>query len=213
MLKISNAVRQLAENDLELKTPLKEGLINLSAYAKKIKARVEELTKKKVESRSIVVALSRFVKALPPLPQEKELKILRMSVYADLEEISYEKTKENLKKLEEVYRRQLRSEQNFFALTQSLTEITMVGDKESLATIKKNFGAHDLFHKKNLSGISLKFPLSYLSRPNVIYNFIKKIAIKRINLIEIISSSSELTIVVENKDAAETVKQLTPAAD
>jgi aspartokinase len=202
MLKISEAVKKLVEAEPELHSPLKNGFINLSAYAKKIHVPVEALTKKSVQTRSIVVTLSRLAKTLPKTEEEKNIKILRLSVYADLEELSYEKTTANLQKLTAVYKKLVNLEQNFLAITQSLTEITMVGDQNLMVKIRKNFGGSYLFHKKNLTGISLKFPLSYLTRPNVIYNLIKRIAVKKINITEVISSSSELTIIIDNKDAA-----------
>ncbi|MFA6304397.1 MAG: hypothetical protein WCV73_02490 [Patescibacteria group bacterium] len=210
MLKISEAVKNLVEQDMELHSPLKKGLINLSAYAKKIKSKVEVLTKKNIKTSSIVVTLSRIAKSLPEQAEEKNLKISRLAVYADLEELSYEKTSVFLQKLSHSYKQLAHQEQNFLAITQSITEITMVGDQKSMARIKNDFGPNHLFHKKNLTGISLKFPLSYLSEPNIIYSLIKKIAIKKINIIEVISSSSELTIIVENKDAALAINQLAP---
>ena len=73
MIKIKDVVKEIVLKDEEILYPLTHKLLNLSAYAKKIKKQVEEKSFKEMQTQGIVVALSRIQKELEeqePLLQE-----------------------------------------------------------------------------------------------------------------------------------------------
>jgi hypothetical protein len=55
MIKITDIVRQQVEEDIEATNALARGILNLSEYARTIKEKVTDLSKKDVSHQSIVV--------------------------------------------------------------------------------------------------------------------------------------------------------------
>jgi aspartokinase len=53
---------------------------------------------------------------------------------------------------------------------------------------------------KNLSSITIRLPKSNVYSPGLYYFFLKALAWEGINVIEVVSTYTELTIVLENKD-------------
>lgn len=210
MIKISEITKELLDQDDIVKSTAARGLLNLSAYARSIKPKVEEKLLKKVKVGSIVAALSRYVTDLAPSTFGHKNIIEQLSVHANLEGISFERTSTLSKRIGKVYN-SFQNENNkpYITLTQGMNEITLVAESE-IAQIfykrLKNFPS--IYHKKNLVGITVGFDIAFMKIPNLFYSLIKRLAIKNINIIEIISTASELTFVLEKHSLQIALDQL-----
>ena len=78
--------------------------------------------------------------------------------------------------------------------------------------IEKRFGKEKLVAKfHNLSSITIRLPKEVVYIPGVYYQVLKRLAWENINVIEVLSTYTELTVIVENKDvdqAFSTLKKL-----
>ncbi len=209
MINISDVVSEIVNEDPVALSALQQGFINLSGYARLIKKDVEKESMKEVDTKSIVVALSRLAKAQEKNEPDVDIKILNLSVHSDLEEISFERTKKNLDRVKEMFKVIPTDSDTFFTATQGITEITLIGKREIIKNAKKIFtGEKPIFNQADLSGITVKFPIEYLKYPNIMFRITQKLAIKRINLIEIVSTTTELTFIIKKKYTEEAVSQL-----
>jgi len=211
MLKISAKLQELLEADEEAYLACQRGILNLSAYARIIKKDLEQATKKSINLKSIIVGLSRLKRGLKPLKIENNLAKwnLNISLHSNLAELTYEKTAGNLKILRDYYKHINLGRETYLAATQGLNEITIIGDQDALAALRKNFQSSRLVYaKENLTGITVKFPKEFINMPNMLYALYKRLAIKKINIIEIISTFTEITFIVEKKDALAAIGQL-----
>ncbi len=209
MIKISEAVSDIIQGDEISLEALRAGVLNFSAYARKIKTFVEQKLYKEVQTGSIVTALSRIaprVKNIPPL--RPKIQILDMSIKSPLSEITFEKTEESLKNVSKLMR--LKSTKGkFFTITQGITEITIIAPSE----IKREILDHLIIKPKgqydNLVAITASFvEQEYIEVPNMIYALVAALAIKRINLIEIVSTYTEISFIVRQKDMRNTIDVL-----
>ena len=126
MIKISAVVYDIIQGDETALEALRAGILNFSAYARKIKPQIENRLYKNVQQGSIVTALSRIVSRSTKIPSLRpDVRILDMSIKSPLCEVSYEKTEETLKKASKLIE-QKDTKGKFFTITQGITEITII---------------------------------------------------------------------------------------
>lgn len=202
MLKITDAVKAIVSSDEIARTALREGYLNLSAYAKSIKPEVEEKTKKQVKTGSIVITLSRLKQTVdkekPLLPK---VYIEDLSVKSALVEIAFDKTKPNLEKLKRFYQSPLFNSADFLVTTQGVGEITIFALEGVLQDLLKFFASQKPKAViKNLAALTVRLPENYILIPNIIYALLKHFALLRLNIVEMVSTYTELTFLFDLKD-------------
>lgn len=208
MIKISDVAREILYSSEVALSAFNNGYLNLSAYAKTIRRDAEARTKKSVQTGSIVVALSRLKKSAGKHGRNKSLTpdiaIDDLSVKSGLVEVSFDRTRENLARLRELYRDPAINASDFFMVTQGTGEITIIALETALPHIIRVMRpAKPKATIKNLVGLTARFDEKYLKIPNVIFTFVRRLALKHINIAEIVSTYTELTFIIDQKDLQE----------
>jgi hypothetical protein len=200
MNSVIDTVRQIVENDEVALGSISKGILNLTAYASIIHAEVENLTRKPVKQGTIVVALSRIIKQIEKLdPIKPHVEIEHLNIKSPLYEVVYEKTSEVLKEIANINKINT-SDKDFFVLTQGLTEITIISSEEIVYKVISDVASQPKFKLGNLAGVTLSFSSQYIAEPNLFYTLISTLAVKRINIIEIISTYTEITFILEQEN-------------
>lgn len=205
MIKISDVVRDILYSSEVALSAFNDGYLNLSGYAKQIRKEVEARAKKPVRPGSIVTALSRMKKsagrAVPSTSLLPDVAIEDLSVKSGLAEIAFDRTASNLARLRELYRDSSINAGDFFMVTQGTGEITIIALENALPHISRIMRpARSKAAIKNLVGLTARFDPDYLAVPNVIFTFVRRFALKRINITEIVSTYTELTFIIDQKD-------------
>jgi len=209
MISISATIKEIIEEDEQIVSLFKSNLLNLSSYARSIHAEVEKRTMKNVQIKSIIVALSRLAKTYPKENDILALKIESLSIHANLEDISFEKTTDNLAKIAQLTALVSSGSKTFFTIIQGITQITIIADSSFIKTVKQVFGESRPFVEvKKLTGITIKTDLSYLHTPNIFYMLVRSLQFKKISITEISSTTTEVTFIVKNEDAQIAITQL-----
>lgn len=218
MKSVSDAVYSILQQDQIAYEACLRGVLNLSAYAQEIHSEVEAIAWKSVKKATIVVSLSRIQEKLRTSFHLESLRpvvhIDDISIRAPLCDVSFEKTKKSrdaTKKLTEstFYKQNT----DFFTITEGVSEITLIAPQRVYQLIIDLYRSkpYEILPKKSyqlLTGISVRFSEQYLIVPNVIYSLISQLAIHRINVIEIVSTLTELVVIVEETDAQKSVDTL-----
>ncbi len=208
MIKISDTVQSIIENDPVALECLQKGILNMSAYAQTIHKLVESITMKEVMHGSLVVALNRLEKKYQVLPELRPyIKLKNITVQGSLAEITYEKTRNSLRSLSTVNTLQV-SDNAFFAVTEGLAEITIICSEEALKSITSRMNEKYKAVIHNLIAVSVTFPSSYMDVPNSIYTLISALAARRINLVEVVSTYTELSFIISEIDLENTLSSL-----
>lgn len=203
MIKIQDVVARILYKDEEALSALSSGYMNLSQYAKQIQLEVEQDTKKEVGIPSIVVALSRITKSLQkrhPLVQHVEIK--NITSKAPLSEITFNKTSESIQKLSKIYEKVRTGTDDFFAMTLSTNEITVICSDRVKFEIEKSIKEKPIMLVKGLASVGLSLDPKYYPLPNITFSLIRRIAQKRIPLAETITTRTEIIFVFEQKHLA-----------
>lgn len=204
MIKIADVVKNIIISDSVALEASKKGLLNISAYAKKIKKTVEIQAHKPVNKATIVTSLSRIIQNLEKIPSiYPDVEVERTILISPLFEITLPKNTLALKVVKDLYAQIQPSNTNFVTVTQGVGEITIIASHALQALIKnlcKKNRIKPAMELENLLAVNIKFKEEYISQPNIIFALLNKLAVKKINVVEIVSTYTELTIVIESKN-------------
>lgn len=200
MIKIQDIVKDIVYKDEEALSAISSGYMNYSQYAKIIQQKVEKDCKKKVSVPSIVVTLSRLSKALKKNhPLVQDIKIKNITSKTPLSEIVYNKTSENISKLSKIYDKVKTGTDDFFTMTLSTMEITVICSDRIKEKVEKEIKEKPNMIVKNLASIGLSLDPKYYPLPNITFSLIRRIAQKRIPLAETITTRTEVIFVFNQK--------------
>ncbi len=201
MRKISDIVFELLQASETALESMRAGILNFSAYAEFVQPEVEKLAWKPVKKTTIVVALSRIAKSMEELHALRPQVVLdELSIKSPLCDITYEKTKHTAKQIRTLSQELGDKENTFLIVTQGMSEITIITLEEDEQKITRHFSHPPKSIYRDLVGVSVRFSEQYLIQPNVIYSILSLLAAKRVNLIEIVSTYTELTMVIEKRE-------------
>lgn len=205
MVKIAEIVEELVRRSPFLIESLEEGLINVSALARKLQPEVEGMLGKSIKTGAIVMAVNRMPAG--KLTYEKRSlqsffrKLSDLNVRTDL--IDY--TFRNSDTLPNCQARLLSDIENkpnlFYSVSRGVTETTILVTSSLEEQMALIFAKERLLSKETkLSAITLLLPIENRNLYGVYYYILKDLAWRGINLIELISTSNEFTIIVRNQD-------------
>lgn len=202
MITVPQAVEKIIRRSRYLSEAISKDLINSSSLARYIKPEVEELSFKEVTEGSIVVAIKRLKKSLAkgyqPITVFKEPP--DMVVRSNLT-LFYVKNSENLlQKLSSIEKRSL-SFQKKALFTYGRVETTILTNKINLENIKKLLKDEEIVQTfPNVDSITIHLPEDAVSNPGVFYFFLKSLAWEGVNILDILSTHTELTLIFSPED-------------
>lgn len=201
MLKISDAVAELLRNDAVALEAYRANLLNLSAYADKIHSAVEKMTYKEVKRGTIVVAISRIAKtSLKKVPALKpDIKISNLSVKSPVYSLTYTKTADVERRISTL-NPFLVTPNDLFAVTDGASEIVLICTQKAVDLIKGHIEVKPKNEINDLVALTVQFPESYNKTPNILYVLFSALAGRRINVVNLISTFSETSFIVNKKD-------------
>lgn len=209
MITISQIVGDILRHDDTALAAARKGWLNFSAYARDIQAQVEDALMKDVQEASIVTALSRTAIDLHR-PEERRTDVIQsLAVHSNLEGMTYERSEHSSATIREIYHQVSADNKSFLTVTQGINEVTIVAEAKVATVFRQALkGAHMVYDKSSLVGVTVKFAPSNLEIPNLIFSLTQRLAYKDINIIEIVSTATELTYILEKKDLAAALEQL-----
>lgn len=208
MLKITDTVSDLIQSDELALEALRAGLLNLSAYAKKIHSQVENATKKPVQKGTIVVALSRIVKNLPNTSLlNPDIALTNLDIKSSLTVLTYKKSIDMQRKIS-VLNPFLLSMGDLFSVTEGPEKISIVCSDKSSSEIKKELGIKPMAESNNLAAVTISLTEEDVKKPNVIFTLLSTLATKRIQIIELVSTYTEISLIIKKEDMETVFKSL-----
>lgn len=205
MLKVTDIVKDILFSSEPELTILSRRLLNLSAYAKRIQPEVERRTRKPVQIGTIVVALSRISQELtqedPLLP---EIKLYGIAVKSNLAEVAFNKTPSNKLRAQKLILDKELSQADFLTVTYGASEISVFAPMALLPALSKTFKPEKpKLMLDNLAALTVQFGDHYIDTPNMYFALLRAVAVKRLNIVELISTYTELTFLVRQADLNE----------
>lgn len=209
MISVASVVKNIISNDEFALECLKKGILNKEAYAQKIQQEVENTMLKSIKTGTIGTSLRRMEKTINPNDSIKpHFELSRISIKSPLYEVTYPLRDFDFEVLTSLYK-DLDRESEFIATTQGSGEITLIVSQNIFRKLKFKFPhVKPLIEINNLGAVYCNFSSKYFAEPNLIYALVSQIAVKKIDLIEIISTYTEVIFIVRQKDLTLCFNQL-----
>ena len=203
MKTISSAVEDYIKSKPFLISALSQGIINLTSLSRIIKTEIELSLKKEVRYGAIVMALKRLSSELEFRTTYKIVKIIKdigdITVRSSLVDYNFKVTDTLLSNQAKLLSK-VDNNDDFYTSSRGVNECNIVisGNLSSLVeTILKEEIC--ISKQSNLSSISIKLPAENVSIPGVYYFVFQRLSWEGINIYEVISTSNEFTILVNEE--------------
>lgn len=201
MITVPEAIEELIKQHPFLEEGLSQGIINLSSLARQLQPRIQKKLFKDVQIGAIIMGLNRLEEKLKSAKTIKSspIPLADLTVRSNLVEFTFQNSPTLLEKQEQLLQFVGKGKNNFLTFTYGVFETTLIISKTLEKTVEilfKNEALKSNF--TNLSSITLFLPEETINQPGIYYQILKKLAWEGINLIEIISSFTELTIIMED---------------
>ncbi|MCK5847524.1 MAG: aspartate kinase [Bacteroidales bacterium] len=202
---VSDSVGEIVSRKPFLEEALASGLINLSSLARDIHAEVVERMDKEVKHGAIVMSLKRLKPDVNYQINERIKKVVDLmgdiTVRSNLADFTYRNsdtlTSNQMRLLAIISKRK----EIFYTLSQGIYETTIILSNIIEDEVNEIFKDEYLtFRIDNLSSITIKLPEENTSVFGVYYHILKKLAYEGINILEIVSTTHEFTIIVNDHD-------------
>jgi aspartokinase len=207
---ITNAVKEVVNNDLSFQDSLQRDYCNISALARIIKPQIDTmLGGKNTSIESIVTALKRSRRDynVPEKPIASILAGSTISVRTDVAKVSAEKSK---KTIEKVAKALTQNVNNFISVSESIMSITLVFDEVLLEDVKAMFAHDDILEiEDDLAAIIVHSPEEIIKTPGCAIAFYNQLARRHINIEDTVSCYTDTIVLVKMDQVGKAFNALT----
>jgi aspartokinase len=203
MKTISSAVEDYIKSKPFLISALSQGIINLTSLSRIIKTEIELSLKKEVKYGAIVMALKRLSSELEFRTTYKIVKIIKdigdITVRSSLVDYNF-KVSDTLLSNQAKLLSKVDNNDDFYTSSRGVNECNIVVSRNLSSLVETILKEEICISKQsNLSSISIKLPAENVSIPGVYYFVFQRLSWEGINIYEVISTSNEFTILVNEE--------------
>jgi hypothetical protein len=205
MITVAAAVAQIVKGSPVLEEGLASGILNLSAVARALHPQVEALARKPVGEGAIVVALSRLAPRLTRRTAEARRlarQIRDLTVRSNITEYTFPNSPTSLKRVSALLKEvQKGGGAPFATFTQGAHELTVLVTPDLEPAVEKAFaGERRIARLPNLAAIGIHHTPKVVEMPGVYYAILKQLMWGHINAVELVSTYTELVIILDKRD-------------
>ena len=202
MITIGELVSQYLKNHPFIEQAMESDLINYSSLARQIKPQFEKELMKCIEVSAVGMALRRAAhqiqkkKSTYPIIRPEEI-IVRSGIV----EYTFEKSETISAAVAAFLHATAQGKKYFSVVTEGVFEVAVIMSKQyeqSANDILKNEVV--TAKQENISAITLRLPTNNVVVPGVYHRFLQKLSWENINVIDIVSTLTEFTILLSEKE-------------
>jgi aspartokinase len=207
---ITNAVKEVVNNDLSFQDSLQRDYCNISALARIIKPQIDQmLGGKNTSIESIVTALKRSRRDydVPERPIASILAGSTVSVKTDVAKLSVTKSK---KSIEKIAKSLTQNVDNYISVSESIMSITLVFDDVLVDDVKGMFANDDVLEvEDDLAAIIVHSPEEIIKTPGCAIAFYNQLARRHINIEDTVSCYTDTIVLVKMDQVGKAFNALT----
>ncbi|WP_294594167.1 aspartate kinase [uncultured Rikenella sp.] len=205
MTSIPVVVETIVRKQPFLEYALLEGIVNLSALARWLRPEVERQAGRPVNEGAIMMALKRMGSRLELLSNMRFRRVIGhlgdVVVRSNLADLTYRNSPSLFRCQARLLEHVHESKEAFCTFSQGVGETAIVLSHSLVAAAEEIFrDERQVAKSDSLSSITLKLPAENSLYPGVYYYIFKELAWDNINMVELISTTNEFTVVVHDDD-------------
>lgn len=209
---VSASVRKIIDRSPFLKEMLGRQFLSCPTYAITIIDEVSRMTGKNARQSAIVMALRRYSEELRQSSINPEMDNLDYSImiHTDIHDVNLKRNEDLVGKLGKLYNSQINyNNKNLFNVIMGASELSLVYSGHYLEEVEKIIlGEEIIFRASDLAAVTMVFGSHFVHTPGVVYEAARKLAWEDINVLEIISTMTELTFIVKRTDSLKSYEVL-----
>ncbi len=203
MQTVTDLTRNYIKSHIFLEEMLSEGIANHSALARIMKPEFEETLLKNIQIGSIVMALKRIESTLQKKNLQRELKAEEIIVRSDLVEYTFSHTEETVAKLRQLLNSFEKNSNAFFTITEGVFELAIIVSKKYMTLVEKAYAdTKQIAKRSHLSALILRLPKENVTTPGVYYSILKRLNWEGINVIDVVSTNTEFTLILNDDEVS-----------
>jgi hypothetical protein len=203
MKTVSNCVEDILITQPYLEEALSRNIINFSALAIELVEPINKMLKKEVKPGAIMMALRRYN---PPVTLGNSIKMKRViqnlgdiTVRSNLTDFTVKNSTTLIDNHAKILERINKEDKLFYAFTRGIHESNIVVSSSLNDFVNKHLDNETFIAvQENLSAISISLPQDNSKIAGLYYHFFKRLAWEGIVLYEVLSTTNEFTILVED---------------
>lgn len=216
MKTISSVVEHYIKKKPFLQSALAQGIINLTSLSRIVKPEIEGELGKEIRNGAIVMALKRLSDDLEFRATHKIIKVLKnigeITVRSSLTDYTFLASDSILGQQAKLLEAINDNQDIFYTSSRGVNEINIVISNVMDDMVETFFKSEKCTQKaEDLSSITVKLPAENVSVPGIYYFIFQRLAWEGIVLYEVISTTNEFTILVDDDQvdiAFKTIKDL-----
>jgi len=203
MRTIASCVEEILLAQPFLEEAISRNIVNYSALATELVDPITEMLRKPVKSGAIMMALRRYS---PPKDLGNSVRLKRVlnnlgdiTVRSNLSNYTYKNSTTLFESHGEVIRKIGDKSNIFYAFTRGIHESNITISSSEQLHIESLFAnEHQIGVQNNLSAISINLPADNTKIAGLYYQIFKRLAWEGITLYEVVSTTNEFTVLVED---------------
>jgi hypothetical protein len=215
MLSIATKVERIVMESSFLTEGLRRGLINLSELARQLQPQIESDLWKPVGQAAVVMALRRVAERLPQqeAAAHGELSLARktgeLTTRTDLTMYTFRYSENTYECHRQLLAMAAPQQGAFVSVTRGIHEVMVVCSRPLTSVIDEVFVTErQLARLENLNAVTLHLDPETFNMPGIYHGILKKLAWDKINLVNMICTHTELTILLEQRQTGAAIAVL-----
>ena len=203
MITVPEVTEKIILSSPFLEEALSESVINYSALARKIKPEIQKKLLKNIKTGAIIMALRRLSRKIKPAASlQNILKLHRnIIVRSNLIEFVISNSDFSVDKHKLLLALSEGQQKSFLTITKGVFETSVIASRDLYDHILEIFPRENIINQfLNLSSVTIHLPQENIYVPGLYYFFLKSLAWVGINVIEVVSTYTEFTVVIETRD-------------
>ena len=204
MLTVPEVVERIVTRVPFFEEGLRDGLLNMSAVARWLRPEIEQRLAHDVSEAAIVMGLRRLAARLRrrARPLGNVLRnIGDLTLRSDLVEFTFQTSGTILDRKRQLLDVRAKRRDTVVAITQGVSEVTLIVSRSAASDVARLFARERAVARlEELSSITVRLPEKAVGIPGVHYSILKQLAWHDINVVEVVSTYTELSIVLANAD-------------
>ncbi len=204
MITVASAVQAIVKSSPLLEEGMSRGLLNISAVARDIAPKVANYAKKDVSEAATVMALKRLEASLPHHLTKEPLSVPTpdLIIRSSLVELTYRNSAALTRQQQALLSLISNHSEHFLTITTGVFETTIIASSGLEDAIVELLNGSQLIDiSRQLSSITVRLTPEMVTSTGSIARILRQLAWENINLVEVVSTRQELTVIVQAKDA------------
>ncbi len=210
-MSVSEVVKNIVKEQPYLLEAINRGIIHFGNLSAELRPKIEAILGKKVTDSSIIMALRRYADELQKNYENSSNHKLycEITMKTNICDFNVLKTPTLLKVIPSVYEMAAMKRGDFLNITVGNHEVSIVASQKHSAVIQAKLKDETIIDQQTeLVALTIVFDGDFFNTPGITYQVLQALAWKDINILEIISTMTELTLVISKDDSIKSYEVL-----